>query len=193
MPKECYQELIDKAYPSEIKEGKAWYKLRNAEVHKLSNETGYSPEQCAGVIAVLSPIVEWSLNIKYAKNFLRYKGKWKGPGFNINRRKAIQILKGNMEVIRGPKVTAFYQALLNPNFEEPTIDTQMIAAFWKGIAYRNDYKVVGQSDKRLKPIRQAVVDLAKENNWKVPECQAIIWIVFKRVNGKYANQLKLWN
>jgi hypothetical protein len=193
MPKECYQELIDKAFPSEIQAGKQWYKDRNLEVHKLSAETGYSPEQCAGVIAVLSPMVEWSLNIKYTRNFLKFKGKWKGPGFNINRKKALSILKGNLEVIRGPKVTAFYKTLLNPEHIIPTIDTQMIAAFWKGIAYRDDYKVVQQSDKRLEPIRQAVVEIAKENNWKVSECQAIIWIVFKRVNGKYADQLKLWN
>jgi hypothetical protein len=32
MPKECYQELIAKAFPSEIREGKAWYKQAHKEV-----------------------------------------------------------------------------------------------------------------------------------------------------------------
>lgn len=193
MPIECYKELIDKAFPSEIREGKEWYKLRNADVHKISVESVYSPKQVAGVIAVLSPMVEWSLNLKYARNFLKSKGRARGPGFDQNRKKALAILKGNFEVIKGPKVTAFFHSLLNPDYESPVIDTQMIAAFWKGIAYRDDYKVVQQSDKRLEPLRLAIKEIAIEKRWTVSETQAIIWTVFKRVNGKYANQLKLWN
>lgn len=193
MPIECYRDLLGQADNDELRQGQAWYLNVNREVNRLSVETGYSLEICAGVIAVLSPMVEWNLNFKIAKRFLKSKGKIKGAGFPINYRKAREVLKGNLDVIRGPKVKRFFRMLLDPIFDEAVIDTHMIAAFFKGIAYRDDFKVISQSEKRLAPIREAIKTIANERKESVGQVQATIWITFKRLNGEYAMQLKLWN
>jgi hypothetical protein len=192
MPVECYRELLEQSDADEIKRGREWYGSAKKEIEKLAADTLQSLETCAGVVAVLSPMVEWSVNLKAARRFVKSKGKVRGAGFAGNYRKARSVLKGDLSVIRGPKVSRFYETLLDPSYPEPVIDTQMIAAFYKGKAYRDDFKVVSQSEKRLEPIRQAVKDLAAERGEKVGAVQAQIWITFKRLNSEYANQLKLW-
>lgn len=193
MPIECYRKILEQSDEEERRLGLSWYKERSREVDLLSLETGYSREQVAGVIAVLSPLVEWNINFKYARNLLRSRGKSRGPGFKRNKDKALSILRdNNLECIRGPKVKAFYETLLNPNYGEPVIDTQMIAAFYNGKAYRDDFKIVSQSKRRMEPIRKSVKLLARENKKTVANIQAQIWLTFKRLNGPYAEQLKLW-
>lgn len=193
MSLECYRAILGQADPDDVRFGRSWYKNTNLQVHKLANETGYTPEQVAGVIAVLSPMVEWTLNLRSAVRFLKSNGKAKGiPGFASNRRKAREVLRGNLDAVRGPKVRAFYETMLNPDHEFPVIDTQMIAAFYESVAYRDDLKVVSQSEKRKAPIYEAVRTLASERGWTIAETQAVLWTTFKRLNGPYADQLKLW-
>ena len=194
MPIECYRELLDKADREEKERGRTWYADAHKSALKIAAETGSTVEKAVGVIAVLSPMVEWNVNLKAARLFLRSKGKAKRgiPGFATNRRKAKEVMKGNFEVIRGPKVRAFFETLLDPEHPEPVIDTQMIAAFYDGTAYRDDFRIVSQSKKRLEPIREAVKLLAEERGEPVSQVQATIWITFKRTKSEYANQLKLW-
>jgi hypothetical protein len=193
---QAYRDLLSKADDDDIKHGRGWYKASHNKVHALASSSGYTPEQVAGVVAVLSPMVEWNLNWKSAERLCVSKGKAKGmPGFSDNKRKAKDILKSPNNVedyVRGPKVHPFFKSLLNPEYPLPVIDTQMIAAFYKGIAYRDDLKVVSQSEKRKAPIYAAIKTLAGERGWPVAEMQAVLWITFKRVNGKYADQLKLF-
>jgi len=193
MPIECYKKIIAKADSTDIEQGRSWYKAANKKVLALAVESGYSPEQVAGVIAVLSPMVEWNLNLKAATRFIRGKGKARGvPGFSTNRRKAKEVLQGNLGAVRGPKVEAFYHTLLNPDHAIPVIDTQMIAAFFEGKAYRDDFGIVSRSEKRKEPMYQAVRQIAEEKKWTVSETQAVIWTCFKQQNGPYADQLKLF-
>ena len=192
MPIECYKDLLKQADDEEWSRGRRWYHEVNQTIGQWSKEFKVSKEICAGVIAVLSPMVEWSLNLKSAYRFIKTKGKVRGPGFDRNYDKAKQVLKGNLEIIRGPKVKRFYETILNPSFEEAVIDTQMIAAFYSGHAYRDDFKIMQGNEKRLEPIRKAVSELADEYGESVSTIQATIWLTFKRLNGEYANQLKLF-
>lgn len=194
MPIECYRELLDQADNEEKERGRTWYMSAHKRAMEIAAETGYPVETTIGVIAVLSPMVEWGVNLKAARVLLRSKGKAKRgiAGFVSNRKKAKEVMKGNFEVIRGPKVRAFFETLLNPNHPEPVIDTQLIAAFYEGTAYRDDFKIVSQSKKRLEPIRNALKLLAEERREPVSQVQATIWLVFKRTKSEYANQLKLW-
>jgi len=194
MSKQVYRDLLARADSDDIKRGLAWYPDNHKKVLALAAETGYSPQQVAGVIACLSPMVEWNLNLRMAERFLKAKGKVRRgiAGFERNRQKARDVLAGDLEVIRGPKVRAFYETLLDPEHAVPVIDTQMIAAFFEGTAYRDDLKIVSQAKKRLAPIHAAVKELAEERKWSISAMQAVLWVTFKRVNGPYADQLKLW-
>ena len=193
---EVYKDLLKKSDADDITQGRDWYKTAHNKVLALAKASGYSPEQVAGVVAVLSPMVEWNLNWKSAERFCKGKGKARGiPGFASNRNKAKNILKSpdNVEdYVRGPKVNPFYHSLLDPAYPRPVVDTQMIAAFYEGVAYRDDLKFVSGSEKRKEPIYAAIETLAGERQWPVAEMQAVLWVTFKRVNGKYADQLKLF-
>ena len=193
---ESYRKLLNQANANDITQGRGWYYTAHKKVLALSSASGYTKEQVAGVVAVLSPLVEWNLNFRSAERFCKSKGKARGiPGFSRNRNKAKIILQspGNVEdYVRGPKVNPFYHSLLDPTYPRPVIDTQMIAAFYEGMAYREDLKVVSQSEKRKEPIYAAVKTLADEQGWLVSETQGVLWITFKRLNGAYANQLELF-
>ncbi len=198
MSAEVYRELLSKADSDDVKQGRDWYSAAHNRVLALASESGYTPEQVAGVTAVLSPMVEWNLNRKTAERFCKSKGKARGiPGFTRNREKAKNILACKdsaavEEYVRGPKVNPFYHTLLDPSYPVATIDTQMIAAFYKGVAYRDDLKIISDSPKRQEPLRKALQQIATEKGWTVSEVQAVIWLTFKRLNGPYANQLKLF-
>jgi hypothetical protein len=192
MPKECYREILNQSDTEEIRLGRAWYKNAKNEIEKIAADTLIPLETCAGVVACLSPMVEWRLNLRAAKRFLKTKGKSKGPGFAYNYRKAREVLRGDYSVIRGPKVSRFFKTLLNPAYPEAVIDSQMIDAWWGGEIDRGGVALVAGNEKRLQPIRQEVAELAKERGENVSQTQAILWLTHKRLKGKFANQYKLW-
>jgi hypothetical protein len=192
MPIECYREILARAEPTDIRTGRSWYARACSTMHCWALEFQVEPEIVAGVIAVLSPRVEWNLNLRAAKSILKYRGKARGiPGYSRNRNKAKEVLRGNLEVIRGPKVFPFYRTLLNPEHDTPVIDSHMIAAFWKGRMESDDIKSVAQS-KKTEDMRAAIKTLAVEYGWTPAEIQATLWITWKRLNGPYAEQLELW-
>ena len=193
MPIECYREILSQADEEEVREGKAWYDKAHAQAQAMAQETGKSVEVAAGVIAVLSPQVEWNLNLRVAKDALKYKGKAKRvPGYRRNWDKARAVMKGKFECSRGPKVRAFYETILNPAHEEPVLDFHMIAAWWMGRIDKKDIKTVSDSKKRTEPMRRAIKEIAREEGLWAGQVQAIIWLTFKRMQGRYCEQLKLW-
>ena len=190
---DSYRDLLAQADNWEKASGKRWYLDAKSKIETISRKSGIEFNYCAGIVAVLSPMVEWHLNLRIAERFIMSKGKQRGAGFNRNYEKAKRILKqGDLSAVKGPKVKSFYETLKDPNYFLPVIDTHMIAAFWKGKAYRDDLNIVAQSEKRLTPIRSALVELAKEKGNPVSVIQATIWLTFKRLNSEYSTQLKLW-
>jgi hypothetical protein len=118
--------------------GELWYK----EAHALARELDpTNVERGAAVIAVLSPRVNWDLNVRLAR--LAYalhtsagvvgqphpstpdemarqlRGTLRASG-----RKAARILNGEdpYKVVGGPKVTAFWHAIVDPNSPDVVID-----------------------------------------------------------------------
>lgn len=192
--KAVYRQFLNTATRHEWEQGKNWYDDAHKEAKRIAKDYEIELEQAAGIIAVLSPMVEWRLNLRIARDFVRSKGRKKGAGFYRNYQKALDILKRkDYSAIRGPKVTAFYETVLNPGMNHPpVVDTHMIAGFYEGVSYRDDLHVVHGNEERLQPIRTAIVELAQEYGLKVQEMQAVLWVVIKRHNDGLGNQLELW-
>jgi hypothetical protein len=192
--KSVYRKLLATTSKHEWKTGLSWYLEAHQEAVSLSQQFGLDLEQAVGIIAVLSPMVEWNLNLKIAREFIRSKGKKRTAGFMANYRKAYEILKRkDYSAIRGPKVTAFYETILNPRANHPpVVDTHMIAGFYEGVSYRTDLTIVHGNEFRLQPIRTAIVELAHEYGIRVQEMQAVLWLRIKRENAGFGNQLELW-
>ena len=94
-----------------MRSGISWYN----DAHNFAISLDKRVEVSAAVIAVLSPNTSWSANKTLAlRAFSQASGE--GCGFPDKVNKVNRIFAGEspFDVVRGPKVTAFFQTILNP-------------------------------------------------------------------------------
>ena len=167
-------------------EGMQWYPAAHHDVNSIARRVGRDTRIIAGVVAALSPNVWWERCLQDAETL--------AAGFNDgraiedisvttyhgNREKAWRILQGEepQDIVRGPKVSAFYRNLLG-DWSVPTIDTHAINA-WHG------RRVVGSNLKlrnRVTTFRKVTADYtraAATHGVTPAEFQAVLWITWKR-------------
>lgn len=103
------------------REGMEWYREAHALALSLDPE---NVERAAGIIAVLSPMKSWPMNVRLARGV--YAGEFSGT-FKRNMDKARAMLDGAhpLDVLSGDKVIAFYHNILgSPDYV--TIDRHAI-------------------------------------------------------------------
>lgn len=184
---------IEQAYLScwqqEIEQGSKWY----AEAWKIANHlaeiTVYpalknNPVQCAALIAVISPRMNWNLNIKLAY-YVAQGYDVKGLLTN-NKRKALAIANGcDIEGTIGdtsPKVFAFWKSIIaQGNTEHVCVDRHAARA-----ARNTNSDVI--TAKEYREIEQAYQAIAHKHNVQPAILQAIVWV---RVRGN--GQVSLWD
>lgn len=88
-------------------EGLSWYTDTRDYARTLDSDL----QRAAGVIAALSPRLQWTQNVNAAANV--YAGR-PAAGLGDAKRKAARILAGEapLDVLGGPKVRAFYQCII---------------------------------------------------------------------------------
>lgn len=97
-----------------------WYHHAKEDVSELSQKYNIPFVLAAAVTAVLSPGNNWGLNIMAAERVMSNINNpvelWpRIPGYGKNVAKARQILlTGDTQFVIGPKVTVFFQSLLDP-------------------------------------------------------------------------------
>lgn len=103
--------------------GVEWYAEAFALCHELAAETGYSPEQVAGVIAATSPLNEWGQNTRLAARILRAGGLTSGY-LGTGLRKCDAILAGaDIEAtLNGQKIVNFYRSIVSGGADGVCID-----------------------------------------------------------------------
>jgi hypothetical protein len=101
------------AQPHELSAGDGWYAGARRTVRALAREFGVTERCAAGVIAALSPRVKWEQNVRLACDALANRPRIIGS-LRANEAKALRIRSGEapLVVLRGPKVRAFYRALI---------------------------------------------------------------------------------
>ena len=189
-----YRGLIQNADPFELAFGRDSFPWFSNIIHNMSEKSGYSVEQVAGVVAVLSPMIEWSHCLRTSWDFIRTNGNTKyRPGFGVKYKKAEKILLNNdLSAIRGPKVLSFWKAMIDPNCNEVVIDTHMISACNEVRSYTMDLRKYLKNPKMLLDITSAINQISMERQWINTRTQATIWIVWKRHTKGYGKQLSLW-
>lgn len=114
------------ASPTEVQEGKHWYRNAARIAEQLSDSYNISMAQAVGIIAALSPQNPWERNVRDAYNVCEtftIDGKdaalsVKCGTFGVNKRKAIAILESDglsnaiADILKGQKVVAFYRSIL---------------------------------------------------------------------------------
>lgn len=190
----------------EVRDGRNWYQqARNlAEELVLQYGTGIGDnaheaavKRAVGVIAVLSPRLAWSKNVELAHQVYEWyylaQASWEEiessfPGLKANGRKAYAILGGQHveTVVSGPKVTAFYYAILDASDPRGiVIDRHAFdVAVGRVMDDRTRGIVLGRKGAYEAFVRayvRATVELQGEFPGITPaEVQAITWVAWRR-------------
>lgn len=140
-----------------------WYRESRRTARALARKHGCTVATAAGVIAALSPRIRWSTNVLGADHILA--GGNTGPGFNSNVEKACRIRDGErpLSVLGGPKVTAFYRAIMGDR-DACVIDVWM----WRAMGLKPGE---WPYEKAERVIRKA----AAQAGLPVADFQALVW------------------
>jgi hypothetical protein len=176
--------------------GEFWYSDANAKCQELAEKYGYSLEIVCGVVAAISPSLKWEWNVDAAETILREyhagirdvrKFSLVGTYGKNNRRKCLDILNGTHPLIvlgkresSGQKVRNFFCNLFDPsNIESVAIDRHA-----KGAAYgykTRDTDIVRPNEYPI--LAECYKTIALELNLKPNQFQAIVWVIWRRLNG----------
>lgn len=172
--------LLKHATSEEIDFWGKWYHKAHDHVISLAEKYNQDPQIIAAVCAVLSPGNTWSGNIKATKDIL--EGKDTTNAYPANIVKAKKILQNkDTSFVTGPKVTIFYQSLLDPT----SIDKQLVLDghainLWRG--KKVGLKGLPQPSKEER--EQMLKDysrVAADTDLTVQAVQAITWFLWKSV------------
>ncbi len=176
-----------------------WYSDQHNYLKEMSDHFGIPLNVTCGITAVLSPMVSWQENVNMTYHILKFKGKLpsgvKMPGFKTNVKKALRIYKTKrvFPTLQGPKVSQFYENLLNPfNEDAITIDTFMIACFY-GLTNKENCKRY-TSEKQIEILKNELRELSTKYALIPLQLQAIIWLAYHRIvksMQSYGSQLTL--
>lgn len=182
----------EQADAAQLRAGHEWYEKANDLAHRLSDLGSITLAQSAAIIAALSPQVSWDKNIEAATRVvaLHAADAFDGtleryPGYGENVRKCARILAGDIEALRGPKVTAFYHAILG-DLSHVVVDvwaTRAARSTQANLAHAYlDDELPGARERR--DIDAAYRSAARLRDIKPAVMQAIVWTV-TRESGEW--------
>ena len=180
-----FEEVLKYAKAREKKEGLEWYVIAHKRVHDIAIRSDLAPEKVAGIIAVLSPSVEWNGNVEDAENFIRSKGRARIRTYGANVRTARRIFKSKslseilsiIENLQGFKVKSFFDNLINPlTSTSITVDTHLVRA-WHGSPFLTKKQVAAGFRRVIySAIAADVLTLAVRHQIRPLEMQAVLWV-----------------
>lgn len=161
-------------------QGKLWYHDAHDYCQGLVGK--YTLEQVVGVVAALSPQVEWDHNKSVACALLEgYEGEvYKGYDVNMTKARSVLDIKDPLTILGGQKVRAFYDNILRPRYSNlVTVDTHIARAFFNSLDLSQK-----ELDFTFRPhgngvIQEAVRTLADRYEVRPLALQATIWLAVK--------------
>lgn len=168
------QAHFDAATPRQITQGWEWYTI----ARQAASEMHEHLPTAVGVIAALSPRVTWEHNLKLADELIK-TGDIQGGVLGANKYKAQLILACFDHLLdgwcvphqhlRGPKVLAFYHAILDPfGNSDPVVDSHMLRA-----AYG---QTTQPTTLTVRVVQDEIRNLAIAEGIPVHVAQAIVWL-----------------
>lgn len=181
--------VLSLATEDERVQGRHWYEDAFSIAVTYAARYGVTQVQAVGVIAAISPGSEWSLNIRNAATLLDSHAKGEvlplvGSYGWRNVRKCEKILATKWhhsevrDILKGPKVSAFFSNILGIDDDSVTIDRHAKAAAM-GRRLKDDETTV--TAKQYREIAAAYRNVAKHEGLEPKQLQAIVWVVWKRL------------
>jgi len=148
--------------------GGDWYAEARRQCRRMAREHGLGLHAVAGIVAALSPQLQWHVNLRVAEQVCA-TGEAQEGCLRQSEDKAVRIRRGERptDVLGGPKVRAFYRALLGDP-DAAVIDTWMFQSVgWPEGGTRGG--------RHYEMVADALRDAARLVNLPVSELQAIVW------------------
>lgn len=164
------------ATAEQVAEGAEWYPVAHALCVGWAEEYDITLDQACGVLAAISPRLNWNLNVAYAERIFR---EGYAPILGGNLAKALAILATDADpltILSGNKVRSFYSNILDLSSPAVTIDRHAIDVALGFVGDDKSRKVLDR-----KGGYDAVADAyraAAEIVHEIPAVvQAITWVV----------------
>ena len=176
--------VYNQATPEEKDYWGRWYHNAKTDVQELAVQFNLPFPVVAGIVAVLSPGNKWSMNLLAAEKLLQGQSKINAYPRQVQRARRI-LETGDTGLVSGPKVTVFFNSLMNPKLVEKdmVLDGHAIN-IWRG--EKVALKVLRHPN--AKERAQMVQDYqmaANELGVPVQAVQAVTWYIWK-YTGKTA-------
>lgn len=183
-------DVYERASKEDLAEGLAWYNDALRLAQSLSAGTEYTTEQMVGVIAVISPRLNWDKNSIYPSHIVSYhtggnrevetwrESPEKGMSCTYKRRRqAMAILDGDDPMLYlGQKTSSFYLNILGDE-SAVTVDS------WAVRVAFNDPTLQGNpGGPAYQKIADAYRDAADRVGIAPRDLQAAVWVAFR--NGR---------
>lgn len=171
-------QLLKQATEGEIDYWGKWYHHAHQHVKALAAKYSESFDTIAAVVATLSPGNKWAANLKAAEDILN--GKYRTNAYPSQVKLAKDILiTGNVNLVSGPKITIFFQSLLDPSIveNELVLDGHAIN-IWRG----TKRLLKGTEQPNINERKQMIADYnraAADTGLSVQAVQAITWYLWK--------------
>ncbi len=149
--------------------GDAWYATARATARTLAARHGVSLATSAGVIAALSPRVTWRQNVRLADSVLGLTYERGAVRTNLAKARAIGC-EGHapLSVLSGPKVRAFYRAMMGDE-TAGVVDVWMVRAM----------RIRALTAKAYLAAVRAMARAAAIVGTTVARLQAVVWTVVR--------------
>lgn len=166
-----------------LREGLSWYLDAHAFCKTLDPD---NVERAAGIVAALSPMSGWDNNKNKAAQLYRQNGDGTGVGMKNNVSKAVRIFNGESprDVLKGDKVTAFFETISNPTAQtvKPVIDRH---AFDIAVGKKTDDKIRGMLSRKgiYDSFAEVYIEAAKIAGIGSAQMQAVTWVAWREIHG----------
>lgn len=169
------EQVLGAATEQQRLDGLSWYDNAQKFAATVAASTGYSVSQVSGVIAALSPQIEWERNKQIAQDYCH--GRTVPDQTQANLRKAQRILDGeDPEIVLcskwGYRKTLMFYRCIMGQWENVCIDRHA-AYLATGVPHSN------LRGSRYDRIAQAYRNVAKRNNLWPAQAQAIAWLTWR--------------
>lgn len=158
-----------RATKAQRRSGRKWYAEARRQARLLGQLHGVTTATAAGVLAALSPRLHWTSNVRAAHRLLH--GEDVHGVFMANLRIGQRIFAGErpLSALSGPKVRAFYRAIMGDP-SAAVVDVWIArAAGIKGAPTSKQYAAVAR----------ALVRGAAAARVSVPTFQATVWVAVR--------------
>lgn len=163
--------LIDNATPGIIEAGANWYDDALETIISIKGKVAL--EVAVGVVAATSPRLHWSRNLRVSSLILQYNNERPQGLMRRSYQAARKVLTDGPDTLTGPKVKAFYAALMGDR-EAVVVDVWMMRA----AGFEHDAPTARQ--RRM--IENSCKRVSERTGLSPRTVQAAIWIIMR--NGR---------